>query len=51
VEQGLLERTVEKENDQENAQEQYVDTGNRALVQEFSRQISRFLRSSHFALH
>jgi glycerol-3-phosphate O-acyltransferase len=51
VEQGLLERKAEQENGEEASSEQYIDTGNRALVQEFSRQISRFLRSAHFVLH
>ncbi len=51
VEQGLLEKRREKESDEEEAPEQYVESGNRAQVQEFSRNISRFLRSSHFALH
>jgi glycerol-3-phosphate O-acyltransferase len=51
VQQGLLERTVERESDGDNGAEQYAETGDRALVQDFSRQIGRFLRSSHFALH
>jgi len=51
VEQGLLERKTDRENGEEDPQEQFVDTGNRALVQEFSRRISHFLRSAHFTLH
>jgi glycerol-3-phosphate O-acyltransferase len=51
AEQALIEKRVDKENDDEDAPELYVEAGNRAQVQELSRQISRFLRSSHFALH
>jgi len=51
VEQGLLEKTVDKDNGDDKGTELYTETGNRALVQEYSRQISRFLRSPHFALH
>jgi glycerol-3-phosphate O-acyltransferase len=51
VEQGLLERKLDKENGDDQGTELYSDTGNRGLVQDYSRQISRFLRAAHFALH
>ncbi|HBD08501.1 MAG TPA: hypothetical protein DCZ69_09585 [Syntrophobacteraceae bacterium] len=51
VEQGLLERKTDRENGEEDPPEQFVDSGNRALVQELSRRISHFLRSPHFTLH
>ena len=48
VEKGLIEKKMEGDKDKE--QECYSDAGNRLLIQHYSRQISRFLRSPHFTL-
>jgi len=50
VGEGLLEKTRDQENGDEKTNELYSEAGNRALVQYYSKQISRFLRSPHFAL-
>ena len=50
VGEGLLEKTRDQENGDEKTTELYSEAGNRALVQYYSKQISRFLRSPHFAL-
>ena len=50
LEKGVLEKRTEDEKGKERDQEYFGDAGNRLLIQHYSRQISRFLRSSHFAL-
>jgi glycerol-3-phosphate O-acyltransferase len=51
AEMGLLEKKVDKEDGEDQSAEQYAFRGDGGQVQEYSRQISRFLRSPHFALH
>ncbi len=46
LEKGVIEKHV----DQDKSVESYADTGNRLLIQYYSKQISRFLRSPHFTL-
>lgn len=50
VEKGVIEKRMEEEDGDAKQDEIYSDTGNRLLVQHYSKQISRFLRSPHFAL-
>ncbi len=50
LEKGVIEKRTEDEKGKERDQEFFGDAGNRLLIQHYSRQISRFLRSSHFAL-
>lgn len=50
LERGLIEKKVEDDKGKEKVQEVYADTGNRLLIQDYSRQISRFLRSPRFTL-
>lgn len=50
VEKNVIEKTTDSEKVKDKEQEWYSDTGNRALIQHYSRQIGRFLRSPHFAL-
>jgi glycerol-3-phosphate O-acyltransferase len=50
LEKGVIEKKSGGSKAKEKDQEFYVDTGNRLLVQHYSKQISRFLRSPHFAL-
>ncbi|GLI35871.1 1-acyl-sn-glycerol-3-phosphate acyltransferase [Desulforhabdus amnigena] len=50
VEKGIVEKKIEEEKGKDKEAECYADTGNRLLVQHYSKQISRFLRSPHFAL-
>ena len=50
LEKGVIEKRTEDEKGKERDQDFYADAGNRLLIQHYSRQISRFLRSSHFAL-
>lgn len=49
VEKNIIEK-VDCDKGKEKEQECYTDAGNRALIQHYSKQISRFLRSPHFAL-
>jgi glycerol-3-phosphate O-acyltransferase len=50
LEKGLIEKRREDEKGKERDQDLYADVGNRLLIQHYSKQISRFLRSPHFAL-
>jgi glycerol-3-phosphate O-acyltransferase len=50
LEKGLIEKRREDEKGKERDQDFYADAGNRLLIQHYSKQISRFLRSPHFAL-
>ncbi len=50
LERGVIEKKLEEDKGKEKGQECYTDTGNRLLVQDYSRQISRFLRSPRFTL-
>ncbi|MEN6485124.1 MAG: hypothetical protein ABFD98_09595, partial [Syntrophobacteraceae bacterium] len=50
LEKGVIEKQTKGEKGKEKDQEWYADAGNRLLVQDYSKQISRFLRSPHFAL-
>jgi glycerol-3-phosphate O-acyltransferase len=50
LERGLIEKRLEEDKGKEKGQECYADTGNRLLIQDYSRQISRFLRSPRFTL-
>ncbi|HQN17757.1 MAG TPA: 1-acyl-sn-glycerol-3-phosphate acyltransferase [Syntrophobacteraceae bacterium] len=50
LEKGVIEKRSEDEKGKEREQEFYWDAGNRLLIQHYSRQISRFLRSPHFVL-
>lgn len=50
LEKGVIEKNAGDEKGREKEQEWYVDAGNRLLVQHYSKQISRFLRSPHFSL-
>jgi len=50
LEKGVIEKQAEDEKGKERDQEFFKDAGNRLLIQHYSRQISLFLRSSHFAL-
>ena len=50
LEKSLVEKKAEDDKGKGNGQESYTDAGNRLLVQHYSKQISRFLRSPHFAL-
>ncbi|HOV87363.1 MAG TPA: 1-acyl-sn-glycerol-3-phosphate acyltransferase [Syntrophobacteraceae bacterium] len=49
LENGVIEKRVDVKG-KDRDQEWYADAGNRPLVQEYSRQISRFLRSPYFTL-
>jgi glycerol-3-phosphate O-acyltransferase len=49
-EKGVIEKRREDEKGKERDQDFYADAGNRLLIQDYSRQISRFLRSPHFVL-
>lgn len=50
LEKGVIEKKVIAEKGKEKGQEVYVDAGNRLLIQDYSRQISHFLRSPQFNL-
>ncbi len=50
LEKSVIEKRTEDEKGKERDQEFYTDAGNRLLVQHYSKQISRFLRSPHFTL-
>ncbi|MCU0572799.1 MAG: 1-acyl-sn-glycerol-3-phosphate acyltransferase [Syntrophobacteraceae bacterium] len=50
LERGLIEKKVEEDKGKEKSQEVFADTGDRLLIQDYSRQISRFLRSPRFTL-
>jgi glycerol-3-phosphate O-acyltransferase len=50
LEKSVIEKRREDEKGKERDQEFYWDAGNRLLIQHYSRQISRFLRSPHFGL-
>ncbi|MCU0589419.1 MAG: 1-acyl-sn-glycerol-3-phosphate acyltransferase [Syntrophobacteraceae bacterium] len=50
LERGLIEKKVEEDKGKEKGQEYFADTGDRLLIQDYSRQISRFLRSPRFTL-
>jgi glycerol-3-phosphate O-acyltransferase len=50
LEKSVIEKKTEDEKGKERDQEFYWDSGNRLLIQHYSRQISRFLRSPHFGL-
>ena len=50
LEKGVIEKQTKGEKGKEKDQEWYADAGNRLLIQHYSKQISRFLRSPHFAL-
>lgn len=50
LEKGVIEKKLEAEKGRDKEQELLTDAGNRMLVQDFSRQISRLLRSPRFAL-
>ena len=50
LEKGVIEKRTEDEKGKERDQDFFGDAGNRLLIQHYSRQISRFLQSSHFAL-
>jgi glycerol-3-phosphate O-acyltransferase len=50
LEKGVIEKNAEGEKSKEKDLELFTETGNRHLIQDFSKQISRFLRSPHFAL-
>lgn len=50
VEKGVIERTAPDEKSKEKELETYTDSGNRLLIQDYSRQVSRFLRSPYFTL-
>jgi len=49
LENGVIEKRADVKG-KDRDQEWYADAGNRPLVQEYSRQISRFLRSPYFTL-
>jgi glycerol-3-phosphate O-acyltransferase len=49
-EKSVIEKSTEDEKGKERDQEFYTDAGNRLLIQHYSKQISRFLRSPHFVL-
>ena len=49
LEKSVIEKRTEDEKGKERDQEFYWDSGNRLLIQHYSKQISRFLRSPHFA--
>jgi glycerol-3-phosphate O-acyltransferase len=49
-EKNVIEKSREDEKGKERDQEFYTDAGNRLLIQHYSKQISRFLRSPHFVL-
>lgn len=51
LEKNVVEKKWGDEKGKEKEQEMYADSGNRMLIQHYSKQISRFLRSPHFALH
>ena len=51
LEKGAIEKKVDREKVKEKDVETYGDTGNRLLIQDYSKQISRFLRSPRFTLH
>ena len=50
LEKGVIEKQTKGEKGKEKDQEWYADAGNRLLIQHYSKQIGRFLRSPHFAL-
>ncbi len=50
LEKGLVEKVVENEKGKKEQLEIYKDVGNRPLIQEYSRQISRLLRSPRVTL-
>ncbi|MGV8074557.1 MAG: 1-acyl-sn-glycerol-3-phosphate acyltransferase [Syntrophobacteraceae bacterium] len=50
LEKGLVLKTVESEKGKKEEQEIYKDTGDRVLIQDYSRHISRLLRSPRFTL-
>ena len=50
LEKSVVEKKTADEKGKDKGQEWYTDAGNRLLVQHYSKQISRFLRSPHFAL-
>ena len=49
-EKSVIGKKAEDDKGKERDQEFYTDTGNRLLIQHYSKQISRFLRSPHFVL-
>jgi glycerol-3-phosphate O-acyltransferase len=50
LEKNVVQKNTDIERMKERDQEWYSDAGNRVLVQYYSKQISRFLRSPHFSL-
>ena len=50
LEKGVIEKKMGAVKGKDKDVETYVDVGNRLLVQHYSKQISRFLRSPHFVL-
>jgi len=50
VEKGVIEKKIDEARSKDKDQEWYSDAGNRFLIQDYSKQISRLLRESYFAL-
>jgi len=50
LEKGVIEKKIGVAKGKDKDVDTYVDVGNRLLVQHYSKQISRFLRSPHFVL-
>jgi glycerol-3-phosphate O-acyltransferase len=51
VEKGAVQKKAGDEKGKDKEQEYYSDTGDRYLIQYYSKQISHFMRSPRFTLH